>query len=49
MLTARAIDDTNIDLAILQEVKNPLVLGGSISAFSQNFLIVLQMVVYRGP
>ena len=32
---------------ILQEVNDVLVLGGTISAFLQNFTIVLQMVLYR--
>ena len=32
----------------LQEVNDPLVLCGTVSAFCQNFAIVLQMVVYRG-
>ena len=34
-------------LTIMQEVNNPLVLGGTVSAFCQNFAIMLQMVVYR--
>ena len=33
---------------ILQEVNDKLVLGGTISAFCQNLVIVLQMVMYRG-
>jgi mannose-P-dolichol utilization defect protein 1 len=32
---------------ILQEVNDVLVLGGTISAFLQNFTIILQMVLYR--